>query len=286
MIKNNDINIDIYNSMLAGLSRKALEIKFNKSKTQILYALKKVDSNWMDKKPEKIRKENLGKIGEKDCKGCGKAKDLSEFYSNGNGQVRYKCNKCSVKIKQEKYYRDHEKSKSRLRKYHNNRYKNDPIYKEKVIASNYKYINDPKNKQKIKKFRSDLSKFYRKNNPSFKITENLRRVTRKALNGQKRINGFWEVTGCSPEFLRSYLESKFKEGMNWDNYGAWKLGESMTWHVDHIKPCAHFDLTQPEQQKECFHYTNLQPLWAIDNLRKYKFYQESHITLDWSDWQI
>jgi DNA/RNA endonuclease G (NUC1) len=50
--------------------------------------------------------------------------------------------------------------------------------------------------------------------------------------------------------------------MNWENYG--KNG----WHIDHIIPCASFDLTDPKQQKNCFHYTNLQPLWAADNIRK------------------
>jgi len=49
--------------------------------------------------------------------------------------------------------------------------------------------------------------------------------------------------------------------MTWSNYGK-------GWHIDHIKPCASFDLSNPEQQKICFHYTNLQPLWAIDNIKK------------------
>jgi HNH endonuclease. len=50
--------------------------------------------------------------------------------------------------------------------------------------------------------------------------------------------------------------------MSWDNYGR------DGWHIDHIRPCASFDLTDPEQQRQCFHYTNLQPLWAADNIRK------------------
>ena len=57
-----------------------------------------------------------------------------------------------------------------------------------------------------------------------------------------------------------YLESKFETWMNWDNHGEW--------HIDHIKPCASFDLKCPVQQLACFHYTNLQPLKAIDNLKK------------------
>jgi hypothetical protein len=59
-----------------------------------------------------------------------------------------------------------------------------------------------------------------------------------------------------------YLESHFKTGMTWENHG--KFG----WHIDHIIPCASFDLTDLEQQKKCFHYTNFQPLWWRENILK------------------
>lgn len=62
-------------------------------------------------------------------------------------------------------------------------------------------------------------------------------------------------------WVEVHLESLFKTGMSWENYGP-------VWHVDHIKPCALFDLTDPEQQRICFHWTNLQPLFALDNMRK------------------
>ena len=69
-----------------------------------------------------------------------------------------------------------------------------------------------------------------------------------------------KLVGCTPNFLKGYLEAKFTDGMSWDNYGDW--------HVDHIKPCSSFDLTKDEEQRECFHYKNLQPLWGPDNLAK------------------
>jgi len=69
-----------------------------------------------------------------------------------------------------------------------------------------------------------------------------------------------ELLGCTVEQLQTFLEAEFIEGMSWENYGDW--------HIDHILPCASFNLEDPEEQKKCFHWTNLQPLWAIDNLRK------------------
>jgi len=69
-----------------------------------------------------------------------------------------------------------------------------------------------------------------------------------------------DLIGESPQFVKNYLTLKFTDGMSWENHGKW--------HIDHIKPCCSFDLTKPEEQQKCFHYTNLQPLWAKDNLRK------------------
>lgn len=70
-----------------------------------------------------------------------------------------------------------------------------------------------------------------------------------------------QLIGCTMEQLRSHLESKFKPGMTWENHGS-------GWHIDHIMPCAAFDFTNPDQIFQCFHYTNMQPLWAHENLSK------------------
>jgi len=86
---------------------------------------------------------------------------------------------------------------------------------------------------------------------------------RKHMAGQlgKGAIGMREL-GCTLEHLRHHLESQFELGMSWDNWS--RTG----WHIDHRTPLAHFDLAQPEQRARAFHFTNLQPLWAIDNLRK------------------
>lgn len=69
-----------------------------------------------------------------------------------------------------------------------------------------------------------------------------------------------KLLGCTVEELKAHLQHQFLPGMSWDNYGQW--------HIDHIRPCASFDLTDPEQQRQCFNFKNLQPLWAKDNLSK------------------
>ena len=76
----------------------------------------------------------------------------------------------------------------------------------------------------------------------------------------KKSNRTLKLTGCSLSFLVGYLEGKFKDKMTWENYGEW--------HIDHRRPCASFDLLNEEEQMMCFHYTNLQPMLASENLSK------------------
>lgn len=75
--------------------------------------------------------------------------------------------------------------------------------------------------------------------------------------GAKKIRSL----GLEKEKLKAVLEAKFVEGMSWDNYGS-------KWHVDHIIPCTAFNVSDPSEMAKCFHYDNLQPLWAADNIRK------------------
>ena len=97
---------------------------------------------------------------------------------------------------------------------------------------------------------------------NYHITQILRSRLTNAFKVQdiRKNNKTLDLLGCSLDHLKQHLESQFQEGMNWENYGEW--------HIDHKKPCAAFDLTDEDQQKECFNYTNLQPLWAVDNIRK------------------
>lgn len=98
--------------------------------------------------------------------------------------------------------------------------------------------------------------------PEVRILGSLRARCWKALQGGRKESSTRELLGCSCVELRIHLEKHFRLGMSWENYGI------HGWHIDHIKPCASFDLTDPAQQKQCFHFSNLQPLWRLENLAK------------------
>jgi hypothetical protein len=102
---------------------------------------------------------------------------------------------------------------------------------------------------------------YRKD-PQQQLLNSLRSRLSGLVKKGKKAASTMELVGCTVAQLRQHLQAQFTDGMNWENYG--KHG----WHVDHIRPCASFDLADPEQQRQCFHYSNLQPLWAADNIRK------------------
>ena len=100
------------------------------------------------------------------------------------------------------------------------------------------------------------------NNIQRRLATNLRSRINKALNGAYKVDSIIGNLGCTPNDLKKHLENQFKEGMTWDNYGL------KGWHMDHIKPLDIFNLQNIDQFKKACHYTNLQPLWAKDNLSK------------------
>lgn len=114
--------------------------------------------------------------------------------------------------------------------------------------------------------RKAWAKNYRKEkikiDPSFAMSMRLRIRIANALKrrGAYKSESTENLLGCKWDFFLKWIEGKFKEGMSWDNRNLW--------HIDHIRPCCSFNLTDSEEQKQCFHYTNLQPLWAKENLIK------------------
>jgi hypothetical protein len=180
----------------------------------------------------------------KTCSKCNKEKTIDNFAMEKSGKfgVRGDCKSC----KKDAYKKWREKNKE-YDKQRQARWRSENLEYGKV----WEFEN--KNKRKEQKT------LWLNKNPARKIAANLRTRLYHAIIGRKSASTM-ELVGCSIDKLKQHLESKFTEGMSWDNYGKW--------HVDHIKPCASFDLSDPQQQRLCFNYKNLQPLWAADNLSK------------------
>lgn len=104
------------------------------------------------------------------------------------------------------------------------------------------------------------------NVPKQRIYELLRRRMKKVIKEGVKRGRSLELLGCTTDHIRAHLEAQFKRGMTWCNMGT---GKGL-WHIDHIIPCAAFDLTREDQQRICFHWTNLRPMWSLDNMRKGK----------------
>lgn len=116
------------------------------------------------------------------------------------------------------------------------------------------------------RFKERKRLFYERHkvNPDFKLRMTLSGRMRSAVKagGAKKAARTLALVGCTTAQLRAHLEAQFQPGMTWQNHG------NKGWHIDHIFPCANFDLTNPESQRMCFHYTNLRPLWGRLNMAK------------------
>ena len=189
------------------------------------------------------------------CSKCKQEKLLCDFHKSATKKfgVTSQCKKC-VKEYNAKYRQENlEKEKERYAKYYQ---KNSKKVKERV--KKYHRENSEKIKERVAKYERERYK----NDENFRIVKLLRNRLWRSLKSQsaKKSKRTLELVGCSRDELWKHLEKQFKDGMTRQNQGEW--------HIDHIKPCSLFDLTDPEQQKECFNYKNLQPLWAEENLSK------------------
>lgn len=137
--------------------------------------------------------------------------------------------------------------------------------KEIILKRNNQYYLE--NKDKVNKKRQERVRHKEHTDPLFLLQRRLRgRIYRAVKNGYKGGSAIKDL-GCSIEQFKQYIESQFVEGMSWDNYGLFG------WHLDHVKPLSLFDLSDPEQFKQACHYSNMQPLWAANNLKKGNNYE-------------
>jgi hypothetical protein len=223
---------------------------------------------------------NKIKLSEKEKKI--KKASYDKEYKNKNRDEKLKkrrerANSLEYKEKRRIYIdKNKDKIKQKKAEYDKNYRKNNAEKIKIVKQKNYNLKkNTLKYSEKCKKYRERTKdkinkrlKNRKQTDINFKILTNLRTRISQAVKKLKKANKTKNLIGISLDELRSYLESKFQSGMNWENYGH------KGWHIDHIIPCVSFDLSDPEQQKKCFHYTNLQPLWWFDNLKKgYKIYK-------------
>lgn len=243
----------------------------------------------------------------KKCKHCGEEKPFSEYQKAGGGKwLQPYCKPCdyerkkkhtilnieSVKEKKKTYYIENkhkiaERGKKRRKLKNVNkppriypkmseeeRKRRKSIFDKIYRENNYEKVKKKK-KEYYNKFGLEKAKEWQRRKSTdieFKTKKRLRGRIYVALKRGIKSESTMTLLGCTIEFFRQHFQSKFTEGMTW---GKYMDGEIV---IDHIKPCAAFDLTNPEDQKRCFHYSNLQPLWELDNLRKGKRYGDTEIS--------
>ncbi len=131
----------------------------------------------------------------------------------------------------------------------------------------YRYCSDGCKQKRNKRVTHQKNKIKYYKNIKYRLQVLLRTRFKRAMkNGLKKESAI-KLIGCSINELKQHLENQFIKGMSWENYGFYG------WHIDHIKPCSRFDLFKLEEQQKCFHYTNLQPMWATENLIKSDNYE-------------
>ncbi len=208
---------------------------------------------------------------EKYCKICKETKETDDFpksqrYKDGRDYMcktcrnatnkSYRDNNLEAAKKARKIYYDENIDKMRAEKRQYNA-------KHTDAKREYDLVYRVENKEKIRAYQKVWDKKDREKVQS-RIKRNLRRRIIHVIQSGYKSDSTMNLLGCDISFFLNHLEKLFDDTMNWDNYGQFG------WHIDHIIPCDSFDLTLEEEQRKCFHYTNLQPLWWSDNLSKSK----------------
>jgi len=190
------------------------------------------------------------------CKYCQKDVDVldkSHWYKRPG---RSNCYDCLIKKKHnsKKWWSDPSKKDFR-KKYDEKQKENGNLRKR---AKKYR----ERHRDRLLKNRREKYKYHYDNKTDYYIGSILRNRLNDAIKNSYKNGSATRDLGCTIPELKQYLESNFQTGMTWDNHSP------KGWHIDHILPLSSFDLTDRDQLKKACHYTNLQPLWAKDNLSK------------------
>lgn len=182
------------------------------------------------------------------CTKCEEDKPLDEFRAT---QKRTKCTLC---LNEEcRLYKQRNKAKVSA---YNETYKK--AHKNEIKQYNHNYSIE--NRKTIQTRHTAYLRNRRKTVPSYKMSCVLRNRIKSFLFGENRA-ATRKLLGCNYDFIREWLESQFTEEMCFENHGE-------VWHIDHVIPCAKFDMTDKDDQLKCFNWTNLQPMISVENLRK------------------
>src|SRR5258708_20479788 len=230
-------------------------------------------------------------IEERECNTCGEVKPIDQFHKNkpSKGGHLFKCKSCVSEyddryrtqnaiylkgLRTIKYKKNREQVLAACKEWRTRNKEKKSIADKNYRDRNKKRLNlTAKNYRDRNKKRLNLASNSRralrmKNDPVFRVIINLRWRVSSVLRGGMKAAKTMQLIGCSKQDLMIHLQNQFRPGMSWNNYGS-------VWHVDHIRPCVSFNMTDPEQQKDCFHYTNLQPLFGLENILKSSKYQET-----------
>jgi hypothetical protein len=216
-----------------------------------------------NERQRKYRQSDLGKVTTKKRRQTDKYKeDRREYDKTEKGKATKKRNvdnyhETDKYKKTSKLYRQSDKGKE-SKKQINKKYRQSDKGKEKSRLYTKKY----KKTDKYKKYSRKYEKEKRQSDPLYKIKDTVRGRLYKFLKvrNMKKTNKTFEMVGCTPQFLIKYLEKQFQPGMTWDNHTV------DGWHIDHKIPLDSANTL--EDVEKLSHYTNLQPLWAEENLKK------------------
>lgn len=191
-----------------------------------------------------------------ECKDC--KKEIDREYRVRNAE--------KIRERDKKYYEQNaEKIRQRAKDWYDNNlerateYRRDRFQTNKDQIYEYRKEYNERNHEKIKTYMNTYMQNRYHTNINYKVKSICNKRIRDCVRNKSKKTV--EYIGCDIDFLKEWLEYQFVEGMTWDNMG-------IEWHIDHVRPCSSFDFSNDTDISECYHWTNLQPLFARDNISK------------------
>lgn len=220
------------------------------------------------KRQYRIGHSKKPKINEswKVCSSCKKFAHISKFYKNPDTKDGYSgnCKECKKKEMKERYSKPEYKitHKEWERKYRKTEKGKLAVKKRYPKAQAEGYFKEYSKKPNVRKYNADWHINKIRTDKTYRLNNLMSKRINLELRGTKSHRHWEDLVGYTVEDLKVHLESKFKDGMNWDNIGQW--------HIDHIIPVSlwKFESFNDSEFKQCWALSNLQPLWAFDNQSK------------------